>query len=143
MEKRELTFIPGEFKIFDEIVVNAYDQFIRTSESEDEKISKVTEIRINVSKETGEITVFNDGEGIPVTVHPIEKIYVPEMIFGELLTSSNYDKDEKKHVGGKNGYGAKLTSIFSTKFNITTVDHREKKKFSMTFYNNKKKKDKS
>lgn len=142
MEKRELTFIPGEFKIFDEIVVNAYDQFIRTSESEDEKISKVTEIRINVSKETGEITVFNDGEGIPVTVHPIEKIYVPEMIFGELLTSSNYDKDEKKHVGGKNGYGAKLTNIFSTSFNITTVDHREKKKFSMTFYNNKKKKDK-
>ena len=43
-------------------------------------------------------------------------MYVPELIFGHLLTGSNYDDDEKKVVGGRNGYGAKLANIFSRKF---------------------------
>ena len=42
----------------------------------------------------------------------LEGIYVPELIFGHLLTSSNYDDDEKKTTGGRNGYGAKLANIF-------------------------------
>ena len=67
-------------------------------------------------------------EGIPVQIHADEKMYVPEMIFGHLLTSSNYDDDEKKTTGGRNGYGAKLCNIFSTKFTIETAD--KKKKFS-------------
>ena len=50
--------------------------------------------------------------GFPVEMHTIEKLYVPELIFGTLLTSSNFDDDEKKVTGGRNGYGAKLCNIF-------------------------------
>jgi hypothetical protein len=47
----------------------------------------------------GCIKVLNNGAGIPVEVHKTEGIYVPELIFGNLLTSSNYNDTEKK-VGG-------------------------------------------
>ena len=47
----------------------------------------------------GCIKVLNNGAGIPVEVHKTEGIYVPELIFGNLLTSSNYNDNEKK-VGG-------------------------------------------
>lgn len=66
------------------------------------------------------ISVWNNGKGIPVVEHKDEKMYVPTMIFGHLLTSSNYDDDEKKVTGGRNGYGAKLCNIFSTKFIVET-----------------------
>ena len=67
---------------------------------------------------------------------------IPEMIFGHLLTSTNYEKDEKKIVGGKNGYGAKLTNIFSTYFKIETVDSVRKLKYVQEFKNNMKTKGK-
>ncbi|KAI0239982.1 DNA topoisomerase 2 [Massospora cicadina] len=56
----------------------------------------------------------NPHNGIPVEFHKEEKVYIPELIFGHLLTSSNYDNSEKKVVGGRNGYGAELCNIFST-----------------------------
>lgn len=67
------------------------------------------------------ISVWNNGKGIPVEIHATEKMYVPELIFGTLLTSSNYDDDQKKVTGGRNGYGAKLCNIFSTEFTIETA----------------------
>lgn len=48
------------------------------------------------SQEANTIRVWNNGDGVPVEVHKEEKVYVPELIFGHLLTSSNYDDDEKK-----------------------------------------------
>lgn len=72
---------------------------------------------------------MNNGRGIPVEMHQTEGIYVPELIFGHLLTSSNYDDDEKKVTGGRNGYGAKLCNIFSTQFVVETADRQSKKKF--------------
>ena len=51
----------------------------------------------------------------------MEKLYVPELIFGTLLTSSNYNDEQKKVTGGRNGYGAKLCNIFSTEFTIETA----------------------
>ena len=63
-------------------------------------------------------------------------MYVPELVFGHLLTSSNYDDTEKKVTGGRNGLGAKLTNIFSKKFSIETVDSLAAKKFSMTWTDN-------
>lgn len=72
---------------------------------------------------------MNNGKGIPVIMHKVEKMYVPEMIFGTLLTSSNYNDDQKKVTGGRNGYGAKLCNIFSTKFTLETSSKAEKKRF--------------
>ena len=65
-----------------------------------------------------------------------KKIHIPQLIFGELLTSSNYKKDEKKIVGGKNGYGVKLANIFSNVFTITTVDKINQKKYNQTWKKN-------
>lgn len=100
--------IPGLYKIFDEVLVNAFDQFTRLKGKQD----AVKNIAISINKETGEISVRNDGLGIDIAMHDKEKVYTVEMIFGKLLTSTNYDENEKKLVGGKNGYGSKLTNIY-------------------------------
>ena len=75
------------------------------------------------------ISVWNDGKGIPVEMHKKEQMYVPSMIFGHLLTSSNYDDKQKKVTGGRNGYGAKLCNIFSEKFTIETSSSDSNKSF--------------
>ena len=87
-------------------------------------------------REKNEIVIYNNGKGIPVTMHKEEKIYVPTMIFGHLLTSSNFNDDEKKVVGGRNGYGAKLCNIFSTKFKVETSSKEYKKAFSQMWTDN-------
>ena len=58
------------------------------------------------------------------------------MIFGELLTSTNYDKNEKKLVGGKNGYGVKLVNIFADEMVVTVVDQPRGLKYKQTFKKN-------
>jgi DNA topoisomerase-2 len=127
MEKRLIRFIPGLYKIFDEIIVNTIDQHVRLKIQEAENL--LTVMRVTINPETGEISVYNNGEGIDVEIHQEHQIYVPEMIFGQLLTSANYDASEKKITGGKNGYGAKLTNIFSQHFSIETIDSKRKKRF--------------
>lgn len=80
--------------------------------------------------------MYNNGRGIPVEIHQKEKIYVPELIFGHLLTSSNYDDGEKKVTGGRNGYGAKLCNIFSREFIVETADATSGRKFKQVFRDN-------
>ena len=75
------------------------------------------------------ISVWNDGRGIPIEMHREHNVHVPTLIFGQLLTSSNYDDNQKKVTGGRNGYGAKLCNIFSTKFSVETACSESKKKF--------------
>lgn len=75
------------------------------------------QIKIKIDPVKGEISVWNDGPGIPIWKHQTQKeLWVPELIFGNLLTSSNYDDTQKKTVGGRNGYGSKLTNIYSKFF---------------------------
>lgn len=126
MEFKEYTYVPGLYKIFDEIVVNAADNKQRDP--------KMNTVKIHISKEDNKISVFNNGGGIHVAMHKKEKMYIPTMIFGHLLTSSNYNDAEKRTVGGLNGYGAKLCNVFSTKFMVETV--RDGKKFKQTWQNN-------
>ena len=145
MVKKNLNYIPGEYKIYDEIIVNAIDQHIRLKEKskKDKNINLVKNIKVTIDEELNKITVYNDGDGIPIEIHPKEKIWTPELIFGHLLTSSNYNQKNKvKHVGGKNGYGAKLTNIFSKEFTIETIDAKNCKKYVQTFRDNMKIKDK-
>ncbi len=144
MIKKTINIVYGLYKIFDEIIVNVIDQHTRLKQDAEKGIyvdNHVTIIKVNIDPEKNEICVYNNGVGIPIAVHPKEKIYVPEMIFGNLLTSENYNKKEKKIVGGKNGYGAKLTNIFSTKFVVETVDAITGKKYVQNFYQNMTKKD--
>lgn len=119
MEWREINFNPGLFKIFDELIVNALDHVVRQAANADKK-SRVSKIVVTVTPT--QFRVYNDGSGIPIVPHPEYKVMVPELIFGHLLTSSNYDEGEEKVVGGKNGYGAKLTNIYSREFIVRTCD---------------------
>uniref|UniRef100_A0A3Q1CY57 DNA topoisomerase 2 n=1 Tax=Amphiprion ocellaris TaxID=80972 RepID=A0A3Q1CY57_AMPOC len=128
LNSREVTFVPGLYKIFDEILVNAAD-----NKQRDKSMSC---IKVNIDVENNIITVWNNGKGIPVVEHKVEKVYVPALIFGQLLTSSNYDDDEKKVTGGRNGYGAKLCNIFSTKFTVETACKESKRIFKQTWYEN-------
>lgn len=93
-------------------------------------------IRIEINQEENCVEIFNNGMGIPVVMHKEEKMYVPTMIFGHLLTSSNYNDEEAKVTGGRNGYGAKLCNIFSTKFVVETSSKEYKKKFKQTWMEN-------
>jgi DNA topoisomerase II len=80
--------------------------------------------------------VWNNGRGIPIQEHKEHKCYVPELVFGHLLTSSNYDDKQKKVTGGRNGYGAKLTNIFSKRFTVETQDSKTKKHYFQDFSKN-------
>ena len=93
-------------------------------------------LKINIDVENGEISVYNNGRGIPIEIHSTEKIYIPELIFGHLLSSSNYDDDEKKLTGGRNGYGAKLANIYSHEFTIDTADKNTSQKYKQTWSEN-------
>ncbi|KAI9786268.1 MAG: DNA topoisomerase 2 [Peltula sp. TS41687] len=128
MEMRDVSFVPGLYKIFDEILVNAADNKQRDK--------NMDTIKVTVDREKGEISVWNNGRGIPIEMHEKENIYIPEMIFGHLLTSSNYDDDQQKVTGGRNGYGAKLCNIFSTEFTVETADSRTKQKYKQTWTGN-------
>ena len=140
MYKDDVTFTECFFKIFDEVLVNSIDQHHRLitkiKELPDNKIKPVKRISVNVDEKKGTVCVENDGEGLDVVMHAKHGKYVPEVVFGNLLTSVNYDKTEKRTVGGKNGVGAKITNIFSKEFIIETVDWRRKLHYKQVFRDN-------
>ena len=132
---KETEYFPVIYKCFDEIIVNARDQRERLKGREG--AVPLTEIKVNIDKGTGVISVYNNGDSIKVAKHS-SGLYNPNLIFGRLLTSGNYKKDEKRIVGGKNGYGAKIVNIFSDSFDIEIGDRFTKKKYTQHFYDNMK-----
>ena len=136
---KEFQYIPGLYKLFDEGIVNCRDHVIRQAQAVKDNIANalpVTNIEITVDDD-GTIHMYNDGNGIDVAEHPEYKIWIPEMIFGHLRTSTNYDEQKKeKIVGGKNGFGFKLVLIWSTWGKVETVDHVRGLKYIQEFKNN-------
>jgi DNA topoisomerase-2 len=136
--EKNISYIPGLFKLFDEGIVNCRDHVVRMQSKIEQNIDNsvpVTYIDITI-QEDGSIVMINDGNGIDVVQHPEYKTWVPELIFGHLRTSTNYNKEEKKIVGGKNGFGFKLVLIWSTYGQIETVDHIRGLKYTQEFKDN-------
>ena len=133
---RKLLFNPGLYKIFDEIVVNARDEFVRSTVTAG--MTPVKHIDITVVSRDGDtvISVENDGDGIPIEMNEEHNVMIPELIFGNLLTSSNYDKSEEKIVGGKNGLGSKLVSVMSKLFTIDIKNPHAGKQYTQSWYDN-------
>jgi DNA topoisomerase-2 len=129
---------PGFYKLVDELLVNAHDQVIRLRQkaatAPKGAVDPVKNITIKCDAEHFSIT--NDGEPIDVAEHPEHKVWIPQMIFGELLTSANYNKDEKKLVGGKNGYGVKLVNIFAREMAVEVIDQPRGLAYSQVFKKN-------
>ena len=132
MKLENCTYIPGLYKLFDEAIVNCRDHSIRMKNS----INNIQLTNIEVTVEDNMFSFKNDGNGIDVVKHPEYDIWIPEMIFAHLRTGTNYDKEEKRIVGGKNGFGAKLIFIWSTYGRLETVDHTRKLKFVQEYKNN-------
>jgi len=120
--KKCIKYNAGLCRLFIEILSNALDNSRRSKEF-DVKMSKI-KININLNREDeeyGMVTVFNDGFSIKVEKND-KGIYIPEMIFGKLLTGSNYNDEQKRLTSGLNGLGSKLTNIFSKYFKVKVVD---------------------
>jgi len=130
-KKRNIKYSPALLKIFDEILVNATDRNSIHPKG-------VSSISVNVDSDTGMITIENNGPlgGIGIRMHEKEGLWNPELVFGHLLTSTNYDDTKKRVVGGRNGYGAKLTNIYSSKFSIVIKDHETKTTYTQGWSNN-------
>jgi len=96
----------------------------------------MTRLEVNIDATAGSITVRNDGKGISVAQHDDYPMCIPQLIFGELLTSSNYDDDVKQTVGGRNGFGAKLANIFSRKFVVEIEDATAHKSYRQVWRDN-------
>jgi DNA topoisomerase-2 len=128
MTKRMIEYSPGFLKVFDEVLTNALDHSNR-----DPTLDK---IKLDFDVESGEISVYNTGKGIPVVIHKEHNLYVPELIFGNLLSSSNYDDNDKRTGAGVNGLGVKLASIFSKRFIVETVDSERGLKYVQEFSDN-------
>lgn len=126
---KEIEYNPGIEKLFDEIISNAIDESKRPG-------TKLNMIKVEVNQENGTIMVHDNG-GIPVEMHKQSKMYVPQLIFGNLRSSSNYDDNDDRTWVGTNGLGAKICNIMATRFELTTADG--KNKFHMIWTNNMKK----
>lgn len=139
IQAKQITIVPGLYKIIDEAAVNTRDQVVRMKdliEKGQADTLPVTEIDITIEPKEGIITMYNNGNGIDIAKHPSEDIWIPELIFGHLRTSTNYDKEQKKTTGGKNGFGIKLAFIWSTWGKVETVDHIRGLKYVQEFEDN-------
>ena len=140
LTRRNITYIPGLYKLFDEGMVNMRDHVVRQAQAiADGKPDSipVTTLEVEIDPADGTIHMTNDGNGIDVAQHPEHKLWIPEMIFGHLRTSTNYDENKKeKIVGGKNGFGFKLVLIWSVWGRVETVDHIRGLKYCQEFKNN-------
>lgn len=132
--RKEIIVSPAILRIFIEILSNATDNVERSRASG----IPCSYIKININKETGETTVINDGDIIPIEINPVEKVYNHSLIFGQLLTGSNYDDEEERLISGRNGLGATCCNIFSSKFTVKGVDPNNKNTFEQTWTNNMK-----
>ena len=134
---RKLNYNPGLYKIFDEIVVNARDEFVRSMTTAGMTVIKRIDITAGHNGEGDTIiSVENDGDGIRIEEDEEQKVMIPEMIFGHLLTSSNYNNNEERIVGGLNGLGGKCTNILSKLFTVDIKNPATGKQYSQTWYDN-------
>uniref|UniRef100_A0A6C0I1E6 DNA topoisomerase (ATP-hydrolyzing) n=1 Tax=viral metagenome TaxID=1070528 RepID=A0A6C0I1E6_9ZZZZ len=132
--RKEISVSPAILRIFIEILSNATDNVERSRAAG----IPCSYIKISINKETGETTVINDGDIIPIEINSEENMYNHSLIFGNLLTGSNYDDEEERLISGRNGIGSKASNIFSSKFTVKGVDPNNKLTFEQTWTNNMK-----
>lgn len=137
-----VNYYPALMKVFDEILVNAADNILRSPDT--------TKIKVWFNMETNQITVYNNGESPEIEMHKDEKMWVPQLIFGELGSGSNYKqtKNGTNHqleneipdlpLGGVNGLGAKLANIWATEFIVEIGNSKNGKYYRQIFTENMK-----
>ena len=115
---KEDLFCDGVLRLFIELLSNSMDNYFRSKESE----TPMTRLDVFFDEQTNKIEIKNDGNQISHEKHEETNIYIPELIFGHLLSSSNYQDDMSRYTSGRNGLGGKLTNVFSSEFQIECYD---------------------
>ena len=123
---------PAILRIFVEALSNAIDNVERSKKVK----TPCTKIKVTLNQDTGETSVWNDGDVVPIDVDPDENCYIHSMVFGQLLTGSNYDDEEERIISGRNGLGIKLTNIFSKNFRVSGCDPNNGKILTQEWNNN-------
>ena len=124
MIRKEIVYIPAFIKLFDEIITNSIDESKRIG-------TKINTIKVLIRD--NKISVWDNG-GISVEKHKEHNEWVPEMVFSNMKSGSNFSDDESRTWSGTNGVGSSCVNIFSKEFTISTCDG--KKQFFQTFKNN-------
>lgn len=132
--KKTLKYSIANYNIIDEIIVNSIDHIHRTVNIKGK--NKCDTIKLDFDKETGIISVYNNGEGIIVEKHEGNDYYIPEMIFSKEMSGSNFSTDNTEKISaGMNGSGSKITNILSKSFEIETSDLKNKLHYYQKFEN--------
>ena len=119
ISKKLITYSPAILRIFIEPLSNAIDNVERSKKTK----NPCKNIKINIDIKSGETSIWNDGDSIPVEINEDEGCYNHSLIFGQLLTSSNYDDEEERYnISGRNGIGIKATNVFSSYFSVKGLD---------------------
>ena len=138
--EKEISLPEGVQRVFLEILSNAGDN------CDASRRAGINPDRIDVVANSNEITIRNYGLHIPVKKIGIKNekgnskvieytegledwYWLPAFIFGVFRSSNNYDKGVKRMGCGRNGFGAKITNIFSKKFQVVVEDPDSKNRF--------------
>ena len=97
---------------------------------------RVTKIVINIDKNTGRSTFLNDGRSIPCVFDQTKGMFLPECIFGNLFSGSNFKDEKERLISGRNGVGIKATNIFSTEFSIEIANPENEVIYNQRWTNN-------
>ena len=125
----EPRYSDGLWRIFLEPVSNIIDNCWRSRQAS----SDCKKIRVEIESDI--ISLWNDGLFIPIEKNEATGLYNPQLIFGNLLTSSNYNDMEERLSSGRNGLGVKLTNVFSSEFSIECGDPEKGVVYSQTWRN--------
>ena len=78
--------------------------------------------------------IENDGPSINVMQKSTEhKMYYPELVFGHMHTSTNFDDTQERKTGGRHGEGVKLTSILSLRSSVEINDPDNDRNYLQNF----------
>ena len=137
IERTAIVSSPAVLRIFVEALSNAVDNVERSRATK----TKCTTIRVSIDPVSSETSIWNDGDVVPIEKDDDHDCYNHSLIFGQLLTGSNYDDEEERRVSGRNGIGIKACNVFSTKFTVEGVDPVTRRSFRQTWRNNMKETD--
>ena len=125
------TGVKGLHHILWEIVDNAIDEAAN---------GYANKVKVTLH-EDGSASVEDNGRGIPVDIHPKEKVSGVQLVFTKLHAGGKFGQGNYEYSGGLHGVGASVTNALSEW--LTVEVYRNKRVYKMSFhskYNQRKKK---